>query len=171
MCPVSVSNARSSFRRNRCSTKALLEEFGVCLQRSPNSHPHGEPPLVVGGAYLGLVQVKELLISRGADLEIALTDIGEGYYASLLHVKAVHAAILGEKNDALRVQLQAGANPNSIADQCSTPLILICSTPYGACFSGRRRRPPTGKRRMLRVSYPSCNRQGEQIAHGKAHLE
>ncbi|CAN0330160.1 unnamed protein product, partial [Scytosiphon promiscuus] len=68
---------------------------------------------IVLAAHRGYVGIIKMLIDRGADLEAALCE-----------VRAVHAATEAGHVDALRVLLEAGANPNSLTAIGAAPLML-----------------------------------------------
>ena len=91
------------------------------------------PPVVLA-ASLGHVDIIKLLVRRGADLERALCGFsaGEGVTGWTTPVRpqrtrALHAAVYGGKVEAVRVLLEAAANPNSTDADGTTPLMASCT--------------------------------------------
>ncbi|CAM9947721.1 unnamed protein product [Scytosiphon promiscuus] len=87
------------------------------------------PPPIVLAANRGYVGIINMLIDRGADLEAALFETSVPVadcerFLPLYEARAVHAATEAGHLDALRVLLEAGADPNSLASGGATPLML-----------------------------------------------
>ncbi|CAN0126162.1 unnamed protein product [Scytosiphon promiscuus] len=82
------------------------------------------PPPIVLAAHRGYVGIIKMLIDRGADLEAALFGADCRRFVPLYEVRAVHAATEAGHVDALRVLLEAGANPNSLTSEGTAPLML-----------------------------------------------
>lgn len=97
---------------------------GAC----PTCHYPAEPPPIVAAAYRGQVGILKLLIHSEADIEDAFSidnDGGTDVRHRLQGLRAIHAAITGLEVDALRVLLQAGADPNSTDSRGDTPLMVV----------------------------------------------
>ncbi|CAN0253837.1 unnamed protein product [Scytosiphon promiscuus] len=83
------------------------------------------PRPIVVAAYQGHLGVLKLLIDQGADLEATVSGADRGSSVCIQQPRAVHAAVEGGQTDALRVLLQAGADPNCLTSEGHTPLMLV----------------------------------------------
>lgn len=101
---------------------------GACVDGSPDLPT---PPLVLA-AMLGDTDVLQMLIGRGADLEVTVLheDINEyGVVIVPLGSRALHAAVIGEEVNCVRCLLKAGANPDVLNSEGFTPLMLAYELP------------------------------------------
>lgn len=105
-----------------------LLRAGACVDGSDDLRTR---PLVVA-AEMGRIDVLEMLIGRGADLEAAVpqqTLNDHGVAVIPLGSRALHAAVNGYQIAAVRCLLSAGAKPDVINSEGLSPLMLSCRSP------------------------------------------
>ena len=87
---------------------------------------------LVAAAQWGHVKVLEMLIGRGADLEIGVsTEMPDdnGVVGLPLGSRALHGAVTGSQVGSVRSLLKAHANPDVINSEGLTPLMMACHSP------------------------------------------
>ena len=101
---------------------------GVCVDGSDNLPTR---PLVLA-AEMGRIDVLEMLIGRGANLEAAVPQQTLNEYGVAvipLGSRALHAAVIGDKVSSVRCLLKAGAKPDVINTEGWSPLMLAYRSP------------------------------------------
>lgn len=87
---------------------------------------------IVAAAQTGQVRILEMLIGRGADLEVVIsTEMCDenGVARYLLGSRALHGAVSGTQLGSVRCLLRARANPDVITSQGLTPLMMAFHSP------------------------------------------
>ncbi|CAM9153966.1 unnamed protein product [Sphacelaria rigidula] len=105
-----------------------LLRAGACVDGSDDPPTR---PLVIA-AELGRIDVLEMLIGRGADLEAAVpqqTLDDDGISVISVGSRALHAAVIGQHIGSVRCLLKAGAKPDAINSEGKTPLMFACHSP------------------------------------------
>lgn len=96
-----------------------------------NGNCYSRPLLLA--AKNGLVRMVKLLISKGADLEAfplcGAREVNGEMSLLVQGARAVHFAGFYRQIAVLRLLLRAGANPNAVDANDSTPLLLTCRSP------------------------------------------
>lgn len=107
---------------NKQSVEQVLMA-GACVDGS--RHLPTRP--LVAAAQTGQVGMIEVLIGRGADVEVAVSNEmcdDDGDILFPLGTRALHAAAFGRFASSVRCLLNAGANPDVTNSAGSTPLML-----------------------------------------------
>lgn len=101
---------------------------GACV----NGSPHLPARPLVAAAQAGQIGVLEMLVGRGADLEVTgyselCDNDGETHFPPGL--RALHAAASAKQVGSVRCLLKAGANPDVLNSEGFTPLMLAHQSP------------------------------------------
>lgn len=95
---------------------------------SVDGYEEGNERPLMAAANAGKVEIMKLLVESGADLDASISVAVVGVHGEMLLPSgstALHTAVYGNRVEALRFLIEAGANPNAADERGMTPLMGV----------------------------------------------